>query len=171
MCMIPYALTLCLLGNFSCFFSSADFFSKSLYSENSFRNTIRISNNLDPYQAYQFVRPDLSPSCLLRLSADDTSMQRIKYLYLTYWLIYLSASDRIQWRQGCACVLWSVQECPDVRYRRSEGHCSKTLSSVLLAGKIYRGSYMSAHVLLNLFNKLRKVDKMRDFAIFNIILH
>ena len=30
---------------------------------------------------------------------------------------------------------------------------------------------MSAHVLLNLFNKLRKVDKMRDFAIFNIILH
>ena len=26
---------------------------------------------------------------------------------------------------------------------------------------IYRGSYMSAHVLLNLLNKLRKRDKMR----------
>ena len=26
----------------------------------------------------------------------------------------------------------------------------------------YRGSYMSAHVLLNLLNKLRKRDKMRS---------
>ena len=28
-------------------------------------------------------------------------------------------------------------------------------------GKIYRGSYMSAHVLLNLLNELGKRDKMR----------
>ena len=27
----------------------------------------------------------------------------------------------------------------------------------------YRGSYMSAHVLLNVFNELRKRDKMRGF--------
>ena len=27
---------------------------------------------------------------------------------------------------------------------------------------IYRGSYMTAHVLLNLLNKLRKSDKMRS---------
>ena len=28
-------------------------------------------------------------------------------------------------------------------------------------GFLYRGSYMSAHVLLNLLNELRKRDKMR----------
>ena len=30
-----------------------------------------------------------------------------------------------------------------------------------LPGSIYRGSYMSGHVLLNLLNKLGKRDKMR----------
>ena len=40
--------------------SSAYFFSKSTFSENSFRNTIRVSNSLDPDQARQ-------------LSANDTS--------------------------------------------------------------------------------------------------
>ena len=34
-------------------------------------------------------------------------------------------------------------------------------SPVYLRWKLYRGSYMSAHVLLNLLNKLRKRDKMR----------
>ena len=29
------------------------------------------------------------------------------------------------------------------------------------ASRVYRGSYMSAHVLLNLLNELRKRDKMR----------
>ena len=29
---------------------------------------------------------------------------------------------------------------------------------------MYRGSYMSAHVLLNLFNELSKRDKMRDLS-------
>ena len=28
------------------------------------------------------------------------------------------------------------------------------------ASRVYRGSYMSAHVLLNLLNELRKIDKM-----------
>ena len=28
--------------------------------------------------------------------------------------------------------------------------------------EIYRGSYLSAHVLLNLLNELRKIDKMRS---------
>ena len=34
-------------------------------------------------------------------------------------------------------------------------------NSVCLVGQIHRGSYMSAHVLLNLLNKLGKRDKMR----------
>ena len=29
---------------------------------------------------------------------------------------------------------------------------------------VYRGSYMSAHVLLNLLNELRKIDKMRGLS-------
>ena len=52
---------------------SADFFSKSTFLKNSFRNTIRVSNSLGPDQARHFVRPDLGPNCLQRLSADDTS--------------------------------------------------------------------------------------------------
>ena len=36
--------------------------------------------------------------------------------------------------------------------------CASSLENLKLR---YRGSYMSAHVLLNLFNKLGKSDKMR----------
>ena len=40
--------------------------------------------------------------------------------------------------------------------------------SISLEGseKIYRGSYMSAHVLLNLLNELGKKDKMRALSLF-----
>ena len=38
-----------------------------------FFNTIQVSNSLDPDQAQQFDRPDLGPSCLQRLSADNKS--------------------------------------------------------------------------------------------------
>ena len=46
--------------------SSAVFFQNHL-----FRNTIRVSNSLDPDQARRFVGPDLGLNCLKRLSADD----------------------------------------------------------------------------------------------------
>ena len=32
---------------------------------------------------------------------------------------------------------------------------------------VNRGSYMSAHVLLNLFNELRKIDKMQGLSSFS----
>ena len=38
-----------------------------------------MSNILDPDQGRLFVGPDLGPNCLQRLSADDTSRQRVKY--------------------------------------------------------------------------------------------
>ena len=41
-------------------------------------NIIRVSNSLDPEQARHCVGPDLGPNCLQRLSADDTSMLRVK---------------------------------------------------------------------------------------------
>ena len=70
------SLTLCKLGDFACFFlSSAAFFSKLTFSQNSFRNTIRVSNGLDPDQDQYFVGPDLGPNCLQSLSADDISRQ------------------------------------------------------------------------------------------------
>ena len=46
--------------------------SKSTFMKNSFRNTIRVSNSLDPDQARHIVGPDLGPNCLQRLLADDT---------------------------------------------------------------------------------------------------
>ena len=42
-------------------------------SRNSFRNTIRVSNGLDPDQDRQNVDPDLCPNCLQMLSADNKS--------------------------------------------------------------------------------------------------
>ena len=49
--------------------SSADFFSKLTFSKNSFRNTIRVSKCLNPYQD-DSVGPDLGPNCLHSLYAD-----------------------------------------------------------------------------------------------------
>ena len=56
------------------------FFPTSTYLQNPFRNTIRVSNSLDPDQARHFVGPDLGPNCLQMLSAGDTSRQRVNNL-------------------------------------------------------------------------------------------
>ena len=66
-----------MLGNFSVFCSLL-IFSKSSFSKNSFSSTIRVSNSSDPNQAQHFVRHDLGPKCLQRLSAGDTNKQRVK---------------------------------------------------------------------------------------------
>ena len=56
-----------MLGTLHAFLSSVDF-SKLTFSKKSFRNTIRVSNSLDPDQARHFVELDLGPNCLQRLS-------------------------------------------------------------------------------------------------------
>ena len=48
-------------------------FSKLTFSKNSFRNTIRVSNCLDPDQDRPFVGPNLGPNCLQRLYEDNLS--------------------------------------------------------------------------------------------------
>ena len=68
-----------MLGNVSRFYVVCRFFSKSTFSKNSFRNTIRVSNGLDPDQDRRSVGPDLGPNCLQRLSADDISRQRVSH--------------------------------------------------------------------------------------------
>ena len=77
-----------MLGNFSCFCCRLLTSFKINFLENSFRNTIRVSNSLDPDQAQHYVGPDLSPDCLQMLSADDTSRQRNK--------VYQSAFGSLQ---------------------------------------------------------------------------
>ena len=52
------------------------FFSKFTFSKNSFRNTIIVSNNLDPDQDRRSVGPDLGPNCLQSLSADDKNCSK-----------------------------------------------------------------------------------------------
>ena len=94
-------LTLCILGNFSCFFVACCFFSKSTFWKNSFMSTIRVSNSLDLDQARHFVGPDLGPNCLQKLSADDIRRQKVnhytrsapllcdQYPNLMNWLIHI----------------------------------------------------------------------------------
>ena len=66
-------LTLFMLGNFSCFYCLL-----LTFSENSFRNTFRVSNCLGPDQdrhgvGPDHVCPDRCPNCLQRISADNKS--------------------------------------------------------------------------------------------------
>ena len=53
-------------------------FSKSSFLKKSFRNNIRVSNNLHPDHARHFVGPDLDPNCLQRLSADALVGKELK---------------------------------------------------------------------------------------------
>ena len=72
---IQHELTLCLLSKFHAFcLLICLFFSKSTFSKNSFWNTIRVSNSLDPEMAQHFVEPDLGPNSLQMLSADNTGL-------------------------------------------------------------------------------------------------
>ena len=54
---------------------------KSTFSKNSFRNAIKVSNNLDQDQARHFVGPDLGPNGLQRLSSEKSchlSRQKVR---------------------------------------------------------------------------------------------
>ena len=53
-------------------------FQNHFFLKISFRNTIRVSSSLDSDQARHFIEPDMGPNCLQRLSADNTSRQRVK---------------------------------------------------------------------------------------------
>ena len=78
-----FSLTLCMLGNFACFFCRLwIFFKKLTFSKKSFRNIIRVSNSLDPDQAWRFVRLELGPNCLhlgyQQTTKVTTSEERVK---------------------------------------------------------------------------------------------
>ena len=66
-------LTLCILGNFSCFCCRLLTLFKIDLFEKFFRNTIRVSNGFDSDQGRHSASPDLCPNCLQRLSTDGKS--------------------------------------------------------------------------------------------------
>ena len=85
--VIKRGLTLCLLGNFACSFVVCWYFSKSTFSKNSFRNTMSVSNSLDPDQG------NLGTNCLQRLWADNTRRQRVKessmpFNTTKFWIVF-----------------------------------------------------------------------------------
>ena len=59
-----------------------------------FFNTIRVSNSLDLDQARHFVRPDLGPNCLQRLTADiagkESNTKQLDTFWLKPWLKVIS---------------------------------------------------------------------------------
>ena len=66
-----------------------------LNSKHSYRMSTRVVNRLDPDQARRFVRPDLDPTCLQRLSADATSRQRGELKIKSYYLFIRSRPQTI----------------------------------------------------------------------------
>ena len=69
--MLEYlGLTLCMLGNFSFFLSSADIFQNQLFRKMCAGIPL-VTISLYPDQACCFVGLDLDPICSQRLSADD----------------------------------------------------------------------------------------------------
>ena len=74
---IHYVPVLLTLKDFACWVIFHEFLSVV-----DFRNTIRVSNSLDPDQVRRFVGLHLDPICLQRQSADYTSRQRVKAISL-----------------------------------------------------------------------------------------
>ena len=53
------------------------------FPTNSFRDTIRVSNSLDPDQYRQFVGPDLGRNCLQRL-LSPLARNELKLIFVPY---------------------------------------------------------------------------------------
>ena len=96
--MITSTNSKCLLANFACYFVVCWFFQNQL-----FKNTIRVSNSLDPDLARLLIWPDLGPDCLQNLSADDNSRQRVNSQ---------PAFTEVQ----DSSLTWSIVICPWVRH-------------------------------------------------------
>ena len=83
-------------------------FSEINLSKNSFRNTIRVSNVLDPDQEQHFDGPDLGLNCLQRLSEYDKSPIARKELssliFEKYCLLIFECSGKVHLDIDCIIV-------------------------------------------------------------------
>ena len=61
-----------------------------------------MSNSLDPDQAWHFVRPDLGPNCLQRLTADDTRRQGVKWLCEAKRKLPVYKGIKLRIKLGCS---------------------------------------------------------------------
>ena len=97
-----------MLGNFSCFCCPLQTVFKLTFSKHSFRNSIRVSNGLDPDLEQHSVSPNLDPNCLQRLSVS-TSKERdqpraiFKLVYLSYFLKLEARSLISRWHRPQIC--------------------------------------------------------------------
>ena len=66
-----------MLGNFSCFLSFADFFSKSNFTE--YHQSVK--QFVYPGQARHFVWSEGCPNCLPRISAGDTGKRKVRLVF------------------------------------------------------------------------------------------
>ena len=92
-------LTLCLLGNFACFFVVCCFFFKSTFSKNSFMNTIRVSNSLD----FQ-IRPDILSGLIwvqtvCKGNQQMTLVDRVKVLPASLRMVRTQDFDASEWNR------------------------------------------------------------------------
>ena len=122
-----------MLGNFSSFFCPLQrFFFKFTFSKNYFRNTIRVSNGLEPDQAScsMSVRPDLGPKYWQRLSADNSR-----------FLLSFKVASR--YCQGPISLLYSITygpNCQSSRHRKQSwwlffaGYCLLTVTYIRVTG-------------------------------------
>ena len=73
-----------------------DFLSSDFFQIHLFRNTIRVSNSLDPDQAQQNIGPDLRPICVQRLSAEDvvdSSQYASDNKFCRLWITFANSLD------------------------------------------------------------------------------
>ena len=84
---VSFDVTVRRLVNYECFFccffciASAEFFPQNHLIRKILPEIPFVSNSLDPDQAPPNVGTELGPSCLQRLSADNTSRQNLIILF------------------------------------------------------------------------------------------
>ena len=87
----------CMLGNFSCFYCGLLTFFKNyiifFFKRFFFRNTIRVSNGLDPYQDRHSVGPDLGPKPFAKVISRQqkvvASKERVNSNQKQKWNLFL----------------------------------------------------------------------------------
>ena len=78
-------------------------------SKHTYRISTRVANRLDPDQARLIVGPDPDPTCLQRLSADDTSKQRVKLKIKSYYLFIRSRPQKtMEATRPHVAVIWRL---------------------------------------------------------------
>ena len=163
--MLHFLLTLCLLGNFVCFFAVCRFlFSKSAFSKNYFGNTVRVYSSKDPRNVYISTLENSICVCVCVCHPyfnnkyhSERILSLMKFVHCAFYhqkvdvaghFIFKSPIPTFYYKSEWKYVCDASSYLYPSQARHTQNHRS-----------IYRGSYISAYVLLNFSNELRKRDK------------